>query len=355
MFNEVPSSPTEFGSPFPAPVYGRPALVLAPMEGVTDAPMRAFLTERGGFTYCVAEFIRINDQSMPGKVFRKHVPELMVPGCRTPAGTPVQIQLLGGDPERLAEAALEAVRVGARAIDLNFGCPAPTVNRHDGGATLLKYPHRIEAIVRAVRTAVPREIPVSAKLRLGWDSMDSIHENAERAARGGANWITIHGRTRMQAYQPPAHWKPIGEVRRALGSSVPVIANGDLWTIEELKACRDMTGCEHFMLGRCALADPMLPILAARELGIPAAPGTPAADDTAGPLSRDPAAWSPLIERFAELSLPGSDGEGYTVARIKQWMRMSHVKRELPWFDLIKRTTRLSEVRAVLAGFEVTH
>src|SRR5205085_7380984 len=131
---------------------------------------------------------------------------------RTPAGLPVQVQLLGGDPDRLALAALNAVQAGANAVDLNFGCPVPTVNRHDGGAMLLNYPCRIHAIVASLRAALPAEVPVSAKLRLGWDDADAIHENAARAAEGGAAWITIHGRTRSQGYRPPAYWKPIGEV-----------------------------------------------------------------------------------------------------------------------------------------------
>src|SRR6478609_473179 len=92
-----------------------PALVLAPMEGVTDAPMRALLSEVAGFTFCVTEFLRVS-QSVPGvRVFREHVPELAA-GCRTPAGVPVQVQLLGGDPDRLAAAALNAVRAGARSV-----------------------------------------------------------------------------------------------------------------------------------------------------------------------------------------------------------------------------------------------
>src|SRR3954447_19980614 len=125
---------------------GAPALVLAPMEGVADAPMRAFLSQRGGFACCVAEFVRIS-QAVPGpRTFRERIPELLN-GGRTPAGLPVQVQLLGGDPERLAQAAVVAVRAGARAVDLNFGCPAKCVNRHDGGATLLRYPDRIRAIV----------------------------------------------------------------------------------------------------------------------------------------------------------------------------------------------------------------
>src|SRR5258708_12932165 len=161
------------------------------MEGVTDAPMRALLSELGGFTFCVTEFIRIT-QSVPGaRVFRAHVPEFAT-GCRTRAGLPVQIQLLGGDPDRLAEAALVAVATGARAVDLNFGCPAPTVNRHDGGATLLNHPDRIYAIVRTVRAALSREIPVSVKLRLAWEDPRAIPLNAHRPPQGGPPCITLH-------------------------------------------------------------------------------------------------------------------------------------------------------------------
>src|SRR4051812_41578163 len=146
----------------------RPALVLAPMEGVTDAPMRALQGEDGAFTHAVSEFLRVSQAVSPAKVFFHHVPELRN-GCRTITGLPVQVQLLGGDPDLMAAAAVKAVECGATAIDINFGCPAPTVNRHDGGATLLKYPLRLRGIVAAVRAAVPQPIPVSAKLRLGWD------------------------------------------------------------------------------------------------------------------------------------------------------------------------------------------
>src|SRR5262245_39152284 len=193
-----------------------PAVVLAPMEGVTDAPMRALLSELGGFAFCVADFLRVS-HGVPGAgAVRTHVPELCN-GCRTPSGLPVQVQLLGGDPGKMALAARTAVRAGARAIDLNFGCPAPLVNRHDGGAALLREPCRLRAVVRAVRDALPADVPVSAKLRLGWDDPEAIHVNAERAAEGGASWVTVHGRTREQGYRPPASWGPIGQVRATAG------------------------------------------------------------------------------------------------------------------------------------------
>src|SRR5580692_9725556 len=111
-----------------------PALILAPMEGVTDAPMRALQGEAGAFTFAVSEFLRINQVVPTIAAFYRHEPELRY-GARTPTGLSVQVQLLGGNASRMAAAAAVAHAAGATAIDINFGCPARTVNRHDGGAT----------------------------------------------------------------------------------------------------------------------------------------------------------------------------------------------------------------------------
>ncbi len=304
---------------------GVPALILAPMEGVTDAPMRALMSARGGFTHCVSEFLRVTKNVPPAHVFRAHIPE-MADGWRTPTGMLVQVQLLGGDAERLAETAALAVKLGAPGVDLNFGCPAQTVNRHDGGATLLKYPERIEQIVRAVRNAVPAGIPVSAKLRLGWDSIEAVHENSERAASGGADWIVIHARTRMQGYQPPVFWTAIGEARARVG--IPVVANGDIWTLEDFLRCRDLTGAEHFMLGRGALADPHLAWRVARELGLPA-------PEVTEPFGMEPEDWAPLIQEFVTI--------GAGLGRVKQWLRQAHSRRPRPWFETLKRFDELEQ------------
>ncbi len=310
------------------------------MEGVTDPPMRALLSRLGGFTFCVTEFLRVSQLVPPAKVFRCHVPELRH-GARTAAGTPVQVQLLGGDPGRLAQAAEIAVQAGARAVDLNFGCPARTVNRHDGGATLLRYPDRICAIVAAVRRAVPAEFPVSAKLRLGWDDPAAIHVNAERAAEGGAAWITIHGRTKAQGYRRPAYWEPIGEVRERL--RIPVVANGEIWTLEDFRRCRAQTGCEHFMLGRGALADPALARLAAWELGVPGA-------EPASSVSGSPTEWLPLVREFVALNAATGRTASATLARVKQWCHLANQDGKLPWFDTLKRLQDLEEALDHLAA-----
>jgi tRNA-dihydrouridine synthase C len=319
------------------------------MEGVTDAPMRALLTELGGFTHSVGEFLRVSHEVPPSRTFLLHLPELAA-GAVTPSGVPIQVQLLGGNPEKMAQSALVACGLGAQSIDINFGCPAPTVNRHDGGATLLKFPDRIRQIVRSVRELVPQAIPVSAKLRLGWDQMDSIHLNAERAAEGGADWITIHGRTRMQGYSPPAYWGPIGEVRRSL--NIPVVANGDIWTLEDFFRCQDATGCEHFMLGRGALADPSLALRVAKAMGrsVLASPIL-----TEGyPTLRQP--WIGLLRRFVEYNLQygkPNRTEVQILSRIKQWLKMAYLRSELlgqpfEWFDSIKRVQNLEAMFAVL-------
>ena len=325
---------------------GKPALVLAPMEGVTDAPMRALMSERGAFTYCVSEFLRVSQDVPPEKVFFHHIPELKK-GCVTPAGIPIQIQLLGGNADRLAASAARACELGAQAIDINFGCPAPTVNRHDGGATLLKYPDRIREIVGAVRAAVPPHFPVSAKLRLGFDTLDAIYLNAERAAEGGASWITIHARTKAQGYAPPVHWKYIGEVRKNL--SIPVVANGDIWNFEDFQRCQEITGCDHYMLGRGALANPSLSHQVARALGIDVS-GT--VGDLNPVLGTEAPEWRLWINRFVELIQVYSEHQKnapeYTTRRIKQWIKMASLRREMPWFEQLKRAENLEQVFALL-------
>ncbi|MCM2324789.1 MAG: tRNA-dihydrouridine synthase family protein [Oligoflexia bacterium] len=310
------------------------------MEGVIDQPMRAFLSERGGFDFCVSEFIRVTQLAPPPHVFRRDVPEL-TRGARTEAGLSVQVQLLGGHPERVAEAALVAYEAGAPAIDLNFGCPAPTVNRNDGGAALLRFPARIRAIVAAVRRALPPAIPVSAKLRLGWDSIEEIHVNAEMAAEGGASWLTIHGRTKVQGYLPPAHWKPIGQVKRRLG--LPIVANGEIWNLEDFRRCREESHCDHFMLGRGALADLQLVHQLRAELGLAASvPRTPVSE--AG-------VWYPALVRFAGLMEHYEESPERTLGRIKQWVRL--MKRPEPWIEPVKRARTLTEALELVREAEL--
>jgi tRNA-dihydrouridine synthase C len=315
-----------------------PALILAPMEGVTDAPMRALQGETGDFSFAVSEFLRIHHGIPSRSVFCRHVPELQSGGL-TPTGLPVQVQVLGGDADRMAEAAAVAHEAGATALDINFGCPAPTVNRNDGGATLLKYPKRIREIVRAVRAVLPGDVPVSAKLRLGWDCVEAIHENALMAAEGGADWLTIHARTRTQGYAPPVHWKLIGRVRERLG--IPVVANGDIWTVEDFRRCREETGCRHFMLGRGALANPYLARHIGIELGITRGASEPDGEiDWPGRLRR-------LVEWMHRIEDPRPEK---TVCRLKQWLKLAATFGTFTRFDAIKRSRSAEELFAALGN-----
>jgi tRNA-dihydrouridine synthase C len=292
----------------------------------------------GAFNFAVTEFLRVTQLVPPKHVFLDHMPELS-DGCHTPTDLPVQLQLLGGDAERMAESAARAHELGATAIDINFGCPAKTVNRHDGGAALLRHPHRIREIVSAVRAALPASVPVSAKLRLGWDAIDAIDENAAMAAEGGASWITIHGRTRVAGYQPPVFWKPIGRVRERLG--LPVVANGDIWTLDDFRRCRDETGCAHFMLGRGALGDPRLARRVAAELGL-----VPRVPEAEVPRAFD---WLPALRSLVEWSRRFCEvRSGRIVARLKQWLKTAAAAGTFDRFDAIKRAGSVEELFATL-------
>ena len=237
-----------------------PRLLLAPMEGLLDCTLRDLLTRAGGFERCVGEFIRVTDTLLPDRVFHRILPELRQGGYTT-AGVPVRAQLLGSDPACLADNAARLARLGPAGIDLNFGCPAKTVNRHRGGAALLDEPELMGRIVAAVRAAVPAQMPVSAKMRLGMHDDTRAEDCALAVAEAGACELVIHARTRDQGYRPPAYWARIAEVRSAAQAVVPgltVVANGEIWTADDARRCQAESGCDWLMLGRGQVADPGL-------------------------------------------------------------------------------------------------
>lgn len=232
-----------------------PQISLAPMEGVIDHIMRRLLTQVGGLDRTTTEFVRITNQLLPEHVFLKFAPELRTGGV-TESGVPVFVQLLGGEPQPMAENAALAASLGAPGIDLNFGCPAKTVNRHDGGATLLKNPERLFHVTSAVRKAVPANIPVTAKVRLGFEHKNFVVDLAQAVENAGASALTVHARTKMEMYQPPAHWEYIALMREAI--QIPVYANGEIWSVEDYWRCREISGCTHVALGRGLVARPDL-------------------------------------------------------------------------------------------------
>ena len=232
-----------------------PRLILAPMEGVLDAIMRDQLTAIGGYARCVTEFVRVSQTLLPRRVFYRYAPELKQGGV-TPSGVPVFVQLLGSDPALMAANAARAADLGAPGIDLNFGCPAKTVNRSQGGAALLRSPLLIRSICQAVRERVPNTVPVTAKIRLGYDSDDQFEEILDALAQVELTELTIHARTRRQGYRPPAHWHQLRQATQKM--PYPVIANGELWSPSDVKRCATISGCDTFMLARGALCRPDL-------------------------------------------------------------------------------------------------
>ncbi len=308
-------------------------IILAPMEGVTDVVLRTLLTRVGGYDLCVTEFVRVTDHLLPEHVFYRYCPELHAGGV-TPSGVPVHVQLLGGRAETLAANAARLAQMGAPGIDLNFGCPAKTVNRHDGGAALLQYPHRIAELVGAVRSAVPTEIPVTAKMRLGFEDDTLALENLRAVEAAGATWVTVHARTKAEGYRPPARWAALAPLREQV--RIPIVANGEIWSEADYHTCRAQSGCESVMLGRGAIAAPDL----ARRLR--------------GGGERLPwAQVTALFPDFVTLSRPISRSPQHLAARMKQWLKALaiHYPESLHAFEQLKRSKDPDAMlAALLAG-----
>ena len=225
------------------------------MEGLLDFVLRDVLTRVGGIDRCVSEFIRVTNTLLPERAFLRVVPELLT-GGKTAAGVPVRPQLLGSDPACLADNAARVAGLGADGVDLNFGCPAKVVNRHGGGAALLENPELLFKIMQAVRSAVPAHQVVSAKMRLGFHD-DRLAEDCARALEaGGASEIVVHARTRADAYRPPAYWSRVADIAAVV--KTPLVANGEIWTVQDAQACRAASGCHAIMLGRGIVTNPGL-------------------------------------------------------------------------------------------------
>ncbi|XVJ70873.1 MAG: tRNA dihydrouridine(16) synthase DusC [Rhizobacter sp.] len=296
-------------------------LLLAPMEGLLDATLRDVLTRVGGIDRCVSEFIRVTGTLLPKQAFIRVMPELLNQG-RTPAGVPVRGQLLGSDPVCLAENAARLAELGPTGVDLNFGCPAKAVNRHRGGAVLLDEPELIAAIVSAVRRAVPAHLPVSAKMRLGYMDEGRMLECAHAIEDAGASELVVHARTKAHGYRPPAYWERIREIKNAV--KLPVVANGEIWSVLDARRCREVSGCHTLMLGRGMVANPGLAlaiVLDAQLHGAPTPTSTPATEHAvAGGTAL--LSWMelmPLLQLFWQLVSLRVEAR-HRAGRLKQWL-----------------------------------
>ena len=280
--------------------------LLAPMEGVLDSLVRELLTEVNDYDLCITEFLRVVDQLLPVKSFYRLCPELHN-NSLTPSGTRVRVQLLGQYPQWLAENAARAVELGSWGVDLNCGCPSKLVNGSGGGATLLKDPELIYRGAKAMREAVPSHLPVTVKVRLGWDSGERRFEIADAVQQAGASELVVHGRTKEDGYKAERiDWQAIGEIRQRL--TIPVVANGEIWDWQSAQDCLAATGCDSVMIGRGALNVPNLSrVIKYNEPRMP---------------------WPQVVEllqKYTRLEKQGDTGL-YHVARIKQWL--SYLRKE---------------------------
>ncbi|MCB1937695.1 MAG: tRNA-dihydrouridine synthase family protein [Rhodocyclaceae bacterium] len=284
-------------------------LYLAPMEGLADESLRRVLTALSRYDLAVSEFVRVSTTVLPQRAFFRISPELGN-GGRTRAGTPVQVQLMGSDPQMMARNAARLVQWSPAGVDLNFGCPAPLVNRHRGGAVLLDEPETLHAVAAAVRAAMPLGgPPLSAKMRLGVKDPRRAVECAQALADGGIERLVVHARTKLDGYRPPAHWPWVARIAEAV--RIPVVANGEVWTVADWQRCRSESGVADVMLGRGAVVDPFLArdIRAARQWEA----GDPRAGDWAALVPEIAAFWADVRGRLAPRHAPG---------RLKQWLNL---------------------------------
>ena len=294
------------------------------MEGLADPLMRHVLTAIGGYDWGICEFVRVTGSVLPNRTFLRTCPELHN-GSRTEAGTPMRVQLLGSDPHFMAGNARRLVKHRPAGVDINFGCPAPIVFRHRGGSALLGEPELLYDIVSAVRAEVPRDIPFTAKMRLGIADDSLAVECARAIEAAGADELIVHGRTKVDGYRPPARWHLIDRVRAAV--NFPIIANGEVWTVADFRQCQAESGCADVMLGRGALADPLLPLKVRGEIDY---------DLRAGWLKLVPwiaVYWHGVRERVLPVHAGG---------RLKQWLML--LRRHYPEAEALYQ--RLRPVKA---------
>ena len=229
------------------PIHGR--LILAPMDGISDATFR-LLTRRLGSAYSVSEFINTLDYAHQKNYQKKRL-------LAREDERPFVAQLLDNDAVRMAECAARIEEeFHPDMIDINMGCAAKSVAGRGAGVGMMRNPQLVKDAVALVSQAV--KVPVTVKMRMGWDNNSlNFLELANLAAENGAKALALHGRTGKISYHKPAQWQPIAELKRAF-PNLPVIGNGDVTTPKEARCMLDETGCDAVMIGRAAKANPWI-------------------------------------------------------------------------------------------------
>ena len=222
-------------------------VLLAPMAGITDFPFRSFMKEMG----CgIVTTELISAKSLQLKNERSY--KLM---SFNENQRPVGVQIFGEELEALAAAAQIVEQSGADFVDLNFGCPVPKIVKKGAGSAVLKNLCFLQKILKTVKKSI--SIPLSIKVRTGWDqSSRNTHEIAKIAYDEGVIWLTIHGRTRAQAYSGRADWSYIKEIKSK--SLIPIIGNGDLIKPTQVLKLKKESGCDGMMIGRGCLKNPWI-------------------------------------------------------------------------------------------------
>lgn len=222
-------------------------LIVAPMAGVTDRPFRE-LCLRLGAGMAVSEMLLANPDVWDTQKTRMRMDHSAEGGLRS-------VQIAGADPEMMAFAARYNVEQGAQIVDINMGCPAKKVNKKLAGSALLRQPDLVRSICRAVVDAV--EVPVTLKIRTGWDPDNRNGEEIARIAEDcGIAALAVHGRTRACLYKGEAEYDTIRAIKQAV--SIPVVANGDINSPEKARYVLDYTGVDAVMIGRAAQGRPWI-------------------------------------------------------------------------------------------------
>lgn len=231
----------------PKSPHGCPYLFLAPMEGVGDHCFRAAIASIGGFDMAIRDFLRVPSNAHVKSLAVKYIADEIAP-------IPLAAQLMGSDPELMAEMAQEMQARGAPHIDINCGCPSNTVTGRGAGSSLLKEPSFLHQVAKAVVKAV--SIPVSLKMRSGYGDTSLFKENLLAAQESGVCYITLHPRTKVDGYGPPAKWELIAEAKSIL--TIPLVGNGDILNVEHALEMLKMTKCDALMIGRGSVINPFL-------------------------------------------------------------------------------------------------
>lgn len=231
----------------PKDANGCPFLILAPMEGVGDRSFRKAMASIGGFDEAVRDFLRVPKNGHIKSLASVYEPDELAP-------ISLAAQLMGSDLDLMAAMAQEIEKRGALRIDINCGCPSNTVTGKGAGSSLLKEPSFLHEVAKSVVGAV--SIPVTLKMRSGYEDISLFKENLFAAEESGVRYITLHPRTKVEGYTPPARWDLIAEAKELL--SIPLVGNGDILNVKDALEMLKITRCDALMIGRGSIINPFI-------------------------------------------------------------------------------------------------